>query len=84
MRSGDGLGPQPVDDPAPGRGHEPGGRAVGDAVARPRAGGRLDGIREGVLDEVEPSELREEEGDQPPPLLAHGRREDVVRCHGGS
>ena len=80
----DGLGPQPVDDPAPSGRHEPGGRALGGPVARPCAGGRLHGIREGVLDEVEPSELREEEGDEPPPLRAHGCCEDVVRCHGGS
>ena len=60
------------------------GGPVRDAVARPGARGRLHGIREGVLDEVEATELREEEGDEPPPLLAHRRREGLVRRHVGS
>ena len=55
-----------------------------DAVARPGARGRLHGVGEGVLDEVEAAELREEEGDEAPPLLAHRRREGVVRRHCGS
>ena len=78
------LGPQPVEHPAPGGGHQPGGGPVRDAVARPGARGGLHGIREGVLDEVEATELREEQGDQPPPLLAHRRRERLVRRHCGS
>ena len=78
------LGAQPVEHPASGRGHQPGGGSVRDAVARPGARRRLDGVGERVLDEVEPTELREEEGDQAPPLLAHRPGEDLVGGHCGS
>ena len=78
------LGPQPVEHPAPGGGHQPGRGPVRHAVARPGARRRLDGIRQRVLDEVEPAELREEQGDQAAPLLAHRRRERLVGRHCGS
>ena len=39
---------------------------------------------ERVLDEVEPTELREEQGHQPAPLLAHRRHERLVGRHCGS
>ena len=78
------LGAQPVEHPTPGRGHQPRGGPVRDAVARPGARRGLDGVGERVLDEVEPAELREEEGDQAPPLLAHRPGEDLVGRHCGS
>ena len=79
------LRPQPVDDPAAGGRHQPGARAVGGAVARPPPGRGLDRIAEGVLDEVEAAELREEQGHQASPLLAHrGRRGPRQRSRGGS
>ena len=78
------LGPQPVEHPPPGGGPQPRRGPLRDAVARPGARGRLHGVGEGVLDEVEAAELREEEGDEAPPLLAHRRREGVVRRHCGS
>ena len=80
----DRLGAQAVDDPAPGHRREPGAGRGRDAVAAPRASRRLHGIREGVLDEVQATELREEQGDEAAPLLAHRGREDLVRCHVGS
>ncbi len=79
------LGPEPVDDP-PTRGREqPGGRVVGDAVVGPPAGGRLEGVGQGVLDEVEATELGEQEGDEPAPLTTHRLGERGVGTrHGGS
>ena len=62
LAQGDRLGPQPVDDPTPGGGEQPGGRALRDPVPAPRACGGLHGIPQGVLDEVEAAELREEQG----------------------
>ena len=78
------LGPQPVEHPSPGGGRQPGRGPVRDAVARPGARRRLDGIRQCVLDEVEPTELREEAGHQAAPLLAHRRHERLVGRHCGS
>ena len=78
------LGPQPVEHPAARRGEQPGRRVVGGAVRRPAARGRLHGIPQRVLDEVEAAELREEQGDQAAPLIAHRRREHLVGGHAGS
>ena len=78
------LGPQPVDDAAPRRGEQPGGRALGDAVRRPVPGRRLDRVAERVLDEVEAAELPEEERDEPPPLVADRRGQRLLGRHADS
>ena len=72
------LGAEPVEHPPPRGGHQPAGGVVGRAVDGPRAARRLDRVAQRVLDEVEPAELRQEQGHQPAPLLSHdlarGRR----------
>ena len=81
LARGDRLGAQAVDDPALRRGHQPTCRVRGHAVGRPGAAGRLDGVPEGVLHQVEASELREEQGDEASPLLAHDLLEGLVGSH---
>ena len=73
------LGAQPVEHPATRGRHQPAGRVVGHAVVRPGAARRLDGVAERVLDQVEPTELRQEQGHEPAPLLSHDLLE-VVAC----
>ncbi len=64
------LGPQPVEDPAPGGGQQPGRRVARYAVARPGARRRLERVAETVLGEVEATELRDQQGQQAAPLVA--------------
>ena len=65
----DRLGAQPVVDP-PARGRQqPRGRVAGRAVARPGLGGRGERVAEPVLGEVETTELGDEQGQQPAPLV---------------
>ena len=52
---------------------------AGDAVARPGARGRLEGVGEPVLGEVEASVLRDEQGQQASPLVAQRPVEREVR-----
>ena len=72
------LGAEPVEHPPPGGGHQPAGGVVGRPGGRPGPLGGLHGIAERVLDEVEAAELREEQGHQPAPLLAHDLLEGRV------
>ena len=72
------LGAQAVEDPPPRRGQQPGRRVVRYAVARPGPGGRLEGVAETVLGEVESAVLRDEQGQQAAPLVAPGRGQGVV------
>ena len=69
----DRLGAQPVDDPAPRGGQQPRRRVVGYGV--PGAGRGLEGVGQPVLGEVEPAVLRDEQGQQPAPLVAQQRLE---------
>ncbi len=66
---GDRLCSEPVDDPPPGCGQQPRRRVDRDAVRGPAAGGRLEGVCEGVLGQVETAVLRDEQGQHPAPLL---------------
>jgi hypothetical protein len=67
-----GLGAQPVDDATPGGGQQPGGRVGRVAVAGPGPGRGLEGVAEAVLGEIEAAVLRDEQGQQPAPLVAQG------------
>ena len=73
------LGAQPVEDPAPGRGQQPGRRVGRYAVARPGPSGRLEGVAEPVLGEVEAPVLRDEQGQQAAPLVAPRPRSERRR-----
>ena len=70
LAGGERLRAQPVEDPAARGGEQPGRRVGGYAVARPGPSGRLEGVAEPVLREVEAPVLRDEEGQQPAPLVA--------------
>jgi len=77
------LGPLPVEDPPSRRGQQPRGRVVRWAGRWPAPRRGLDGVAEGVLNEVEPAVLRKQQRRQPPPLLAHDHLEDGLGspCH---
>jgi hypothetical protein len=70
---GHGLRTQPVGDPSPGGDEQPGPRVRRCAVARPGPRRRLEGVGEPVLGEVEAAVARDEQGQQPAPLVAQGR-----------
>ena len=76
------LRAQPVEDASPGRGEQPGGWVGRDAVARPGAGGRLEGVGQAVLGQVEAPVLGDEQGQQPAPLVAPGGRQRGLGARG--
>ena len=64
------LRAQPVEHPAASRSEQPRRRVAGHALSGPVPGGRLEGLAETVLGEVEAPELRDQQGEQPSPVLA--------------
>ena len=63
------VAPQAVDRAPAGRGHEPGGGARGDAVARPRRHGRRKRILKRVLRQLEIAQLADQRGKHSGALL---------------
>ncbi len=70
-----GLAAQPVENLAPGGGQQPAGWVAGHPVNRPVPSGGEKGVAQPVFGQVQPSELRNQQGEQPPPLVA----EDLVQ-----
>lgn len=77
----DGLRSETVQGPPPGGREQPRGAVGGDAVTWPRPRGRLEGIREGILGQVETAVPRDEQGQESTPFLAVGPRQ-LVRGQG--
>ena len=75
----DGLRTKTVDEAAPRRGEQPRGRTVRWPVLRPASARGFHRVAESVLHEVESAVLREEEGRESSPLLAHGSLERELR-----
>ena len=79
LRAATASGAQPVEDPAPGGGQQPGRWVRRRALRRPGPGRRLEGVGEAVLGEVEAPELRDQQGQQPTPLVAPDLLERLSR-----